>query len=237
MAEDLDSFFKKKKSKGKKKYTTSDAIKKAVEDSQKVEEQKKSLTNDEDVRTVDPQDDEWIEVKKVEADLSSLKVQSFGTNQSEETGDASEEILPVKEDITEKAAQGGKQGPWNVSTASATVTPTPVTTTTTTAEADDIPEVPNVSMGKYVPPSLRNKQQQQQQVSSGRKQPSRYPKKPPDITSQQAFPSLLSNKEESSSDQESIKQQQQQQQQINMARGIREPIVEHHNRYTALSES
>jgi len=25
------------------------------------------------------QDDEWIEVKKVEADLSSLKVQSFGT--------------------------------------------------------------------------------------------------------------------------------------------------------------
>jgi len=54
MAEDLDSFFKKKKSKGKKKYTTSDAIKKAVEDSQKVEEQKKSLSNDEDVRTVDP---------------------------------------------------------------------------------------------------------------------------------------------------------------------------------------
>lgn len=28
-----------------------------------------------------------------------------------------------------------------------------------------------------------------------------------------------------------------QQHQINMARGIREPIIEHHNRYTALSES
>ena len=27
------------------------------------------------------------------------------------------------------------------------------------------------------------------------------------------------------------------QQQINMSRGIREPIIEHHNRYTALSES
>jgi len=68
-------------------------------------------------------------------------------------------------------------------------------TTTTTAEAESLQEVPNVSMGKYVPPSLRNKQQQQQQVSSVRKQPSRHPKKPPDITSQQAFPSLLSNKE------------------------------------------
>ena len=27
------------------------------------------------------------------------------------------------------------------------------------------------------------------------------------------------------------------QHQINMARGIREPIIEHHNRYTALGES
>jgi len=35
------------------------------------------------------------------------------------------------------------------------------------------------------------------------------------------------------SDQKSIKQQQRHQQ-INMARGIREPIFEHHNRYTAL---
>ena len=54
MAEDLDSFFKKKKTKGKKKYTTSDSIKKAVEDSQKVEEQKKNLPNDEDTQTNDP---------------------------------------------------------------------------------------------------------------------------------------------------------------------------------------
>ena len=54
MAEDLDSFFKKKKTKGKKKYTTSDSIKKAVEDSQKVEEQKKSLPNDEDTQNIDP---------------------------------------------------------------------------------------------------------------------------------------------------------------------------------------
>ena len=54
MAEDLDSFFKKKKTKGKKKYTTSDSIKKAVEDSQKVEEQKKSLPNDEDPQNIDP---------------------------------------------------------------------------------------------------------------------------------------------------------------------------------------
>ena len=54
MAEELDSFFKKKKTKGKKKYTTSDSIKKAVEDSQKVEEQKKSLPNDEDTQINDP---------------------------------------------------------------------------------------------------------------------------------------------------------------------------------------
>ena len=63
MAEDLDNFFKKKKTKGKKKYTTSDSIKKAVEDSQKVEEQKKSLPNDEDTQINDPvrgNDHHWV---------------------------------------------------------------------------------------------------------------------------------------------------------------------------------
>ena len=61
--------------------------------------------------------------------------------------------------------------------------------TTPTIEPESIAEVqqPNVSEGKYIPPSLRNKPQS----SLSRKQPATYKtKKVPDITSQQAFPSL-----------------------------------------------
>lgn len=235
MAEDLDSFFKKKKTKGKKKYTTSDSIKKAVEDSQKVEEQKKNLPNDEDTQTNDPQDDDWIDTKKKEADLTSLKVQSFPPNQSEEQGEAEVEHQSTQEVVSEKESnQGNKPGPWNIPTAAATQTPV----TTPTIEPESIAEVqqPNVSEGKYIPPSLRNKPQS----SLSRKQPATYKtKKVPDITSQQAFPSLqpaVQNKDSSSlTAQDNDKQTQQHQ--INMARGIREPIIEHHNRYTALSES
>lgn len=194
---DLDDFFAKKdrkKSKGTKKFSTTEEVAKKLEDTTNKKQEKavkKDRPQEGEDGTVQTHDqDEWKEFEEEKKDYTGLKIGNLTINSNAEGASGNPENNPEQQQQYDESGNEieKKVGPWKrmdnkeeVEVVKEEKKPDPVPIVTT----------PNVtSGGTYIPPSLRNQQPVQPL------QPSRLRSKvAPDIHNEEFFPCLSGSKD------------------------------------------
>nr|CAH7746233.1 unnamed protein product [Callosobruchus chinensis] len=191
---DLDDFFAKKdrkKSKGSKKFSTTEEVAKKLEDSaKKTEKVKKEPRNaeGEDTQSSTHDQDEWKDFEEEKKDYSGLKIgnMTIGSNADDNASTTKTSSNEQQQEDDQGPESDRKVGPWKriePNEGSQTQVEEPPK-----QEKRPEPQQPNVVKGAYVPPSMRagagggGPQQQQ---------PTRLKSKvAPDIHNEDFFPTL-----------------------------------------------